>query len=209
MSFLDAGGVPARKGYEYRNEWLNNETEAQSAATVLKFSNARAAGIGAALPAGTVRVYMRDSKGAAQFVGESAIPHTPGGSSLALRTGDAFDVKVQPVVDKRETITTGEWEQYARWKVTYPDGKVSEGYSEAPKTYHRTQMRYIVTNARGVPVTVDVVQSGLAQWWWWRDLRVPEESINGEQDSADQRHWEVPVPANGRTELTVTFLTPW
>ena len=209
VSFLDAGGVPARKGYEYRNEWLNNETEAQSAATVLKFSNARAAGIGAALPAGTVRVYMRDSKGAAQFVGESAIPHTPGGSSLALRTGDAFDVKVQPVVDKRETITTGEWEQYARWKVTYPDGKVSEGYSEAPKTYHRTQMRYIVTNARGVPVTVDVVQSGLAQWWWWRDLRVPEESINGEQDSADQRHWEVPVPANGRTELTVTFLTPW
>lgn len=209
VSFLDVGGVPARKGYEFRNEWLGSTEQAQSAATVLKFSNARAAGIGAALPAGTVRVYMRDSKGAAQFVGESAIPHTPGGSSLALRTGDAFDVKVQPVVEKRETITTGEWEQYARWKVTYRDGTVSEGYGEVPKSYHRTQMRYIVTNARSVPVTVDVVQSGLAQWWWWRDLRVPVESIKGEQDWADQRHWEVPVPANGRTELTVTFLTPW
>ena len=38
---------------------------------------------------------------------------------------------------------------------------------------------------------------------------VPEESIKGTQDSADERRWEVPVPANGKTELTVTFLTPW
>ena len=44
---------------------------------------------------------------------------------------------------------------------------------------------------------------------WWRDLRVPAESIPGQQDDADTRHWEVPVPANGKTELTVTFLTPW
>lgn len=209
VSFLNAEGVPARKGYEFRNYWLNNATEAQSAASVLKFSSSRSGGVGAALPAGTVRVYMRDSKGQAQFIGESQIPHTPGGSSLAIRTGDAFDVKVQPVVDKREAITSDEWEKYARWKVTYPDGKVSEGYSERPKTYWRTQMRYVVTNARDVPVTVDVVQSGLGQWWWWRDLRVPAESIPGQQDDADSRHWEVPVPANGKTELTVTFLTPW
>lgn len=209
VSFLDASGVPARKGYEFRNAWLGNQTEAQSAASILKFSNARAAGIGAALPAGTVRVYMRDSKGQAQFIGESAIPHTPGGSSLALRTGDAFDVKVQPVMEKHELITSDEWERSSRWKITYPDGNIQTQTVEYPKRYYRTQMRYIVTNAQPRPVTVDVVQGGLAQWWWWRDLRIPEESIKGEQDSADQRHWEVPVPANGKTELTVTFLTPW
>ena len=209
VSFLDAGGVPARKGYEFTNSWLGTQGEAQSAASVLRFSSARAEGIGDALPAGTVRVYMRDVRGQAQFIGESAIPHTPGGSSLALRTGDAFDVKVQPVVAKRDVITSGEWETYSRWKVTYPDGKVAEGYAESPKTYYRTQMRYIVTNARPVPVTVDVIQGGLGQWWWWRDLRVPEESIKGIQDNADQRRWEVAVPANGKTELTVTFLTPW
>ncbi|MGE3691309.1 MAG: DUF4139 domain-containing protein [Novosphingobium sp.] len=209
VSFLNAEGVPAKKGYEYRNGWLGAQSEAQSAASVLKFSSSRSGGVGAALPEGTVRVYMRDSQGQAQFIGESNIPHTPGGSSLAIRTGDAFDVKVQPVVEKREVVTLDEWVKYARWKVTYPDGKVTEGYAEAPKTYYRTQMRYIVTNARSVPVTVDVVQGGLNQWWWWRDLRVPEESIKGEQDNADQRHWEVPVPANGKTELTVTFLTPW
>jgi hypothetical protein len=209
VSFLDASGVPARKGYEFTNGWLNTAPEAQSAASVLRFSSARAQGIGDALPAGTVRVYMRDARGQAQFVGESEIPHTPGGSSLALRTGEAFDVKVQPVVMKRDAITADEWEQYARWKVTYSDGRVTEAVAERPKTYYRTQMRYIVTNARPTPVTVDVVQGGLGQWWWWRDLRVPEESIKGAQDNADQRRWEVPVPANGTTELTVTFLTPW
>ena len=209
VSFLDASGVPARKGYEYRNGWMGNQSEAQSAASILKFSNARAQGIGAALPAGTVRVYMRDSRGQAQFIGESAIPHTPGGSSLALRTGDAFDVKVQPVMEKHEPITADEWERAARWRITYPDGTTRTDMVEYPKHYYRTQMRYIVTNAQPRPVTVDVVQSGLAQWWWWRDLRITEESITGEQDSADQRHWEVPVPANGKTELTVTFLTPW
>jgi hypothetical protein len=212
VSFLDASGVPARKGYEYRNAWLGNQGEAQSAASILKFSNARASGIGATLPAGTVRVYMRDTHGQAQFIGESSIPHTPGGSSLALRTGDAFDVKVQPVLEKRDNITLDEWQRYARWRVVTTEGgeqKVSEGYAEQPKTYYRTQMRYIVTNARSVPVTVDVVQAGLNQWWWWRDIRVPEESITGLQDNADTRRWEVPVPANGKTELTVTFLTPW
>jgi len=209
VSFLDASGVAARKGYEYRNGWLGTADEAESAASILKFSNARAAGIGEALPAGTVRVYMRDSREQAQFIGESGIPHTPAGSSLALRTGDAFDVKVQPVVVQRDTITLDEWEKYARWKVTYSDGRTTEAYAERPKTYHRTQMRYIVTNAKPTPVTVDVVQSGLGQWWWWRDLRVGEESIPGTQESADERRWEVPVPANGKTELTVTFLTPW
>ncbi len=209
VSFLDVSGVPARKGYEFVNGWLGAQSDPMSASSILKFSNARAGGVGAALPAGTVRVYMRDSKGQAQFIGESGIGHTPGGSNLALRTGEAFDVKVQPVVEKRDTITLDEWEKYARWRITYPDGTTKEVVGERPKTYYRTQMKYIVTNARDVPVTVDVIQGGLGQWWWWRDVRVPAESIPGTQDNADQRHWEVPVPANGKAELTVTFLTPW
>ena len=44
---------------------------------------------------------------------------------------------------------------------------------------------------------------------WWRDLRVPEESIPGVQETADVRRWVVPVPANGKVELPATFLTPW
>jgi hypothetical protein len=209
VSFLNVSGAPAHKGYEYRNGWLGTQNEAVSAASILKFSSAREGGLGDALPAGTVRVYMRDSRGQAQFIGESGIPHTPGGSSLALKTGDAFDVKVQPVLASRDTITLDEWEKFVRWRVVHADGKVDAGYAEYPKTFYRTKMHYIVTNAKPVPVTVDVVQGGLAGWWWWHDVRIPEESIKGAQPNADERVWEVPVPANGKTELTVTFLTPW
>jgi hypothetical protein len=212
VSFLDASGVPARKGYEFRNSWLGASDEAQSAASVLKFSNAKAGGIGDALPAGTVRVYVRDARGQSQFIGESAIPHTPGGSALALKTGDAFDVKVQPVLVKREPITVDQWERYAQYRIVRKNGAVESVETvtvSTPKTFYLTQMRYIVTNAKPVPVRVDVVQGGLNQWWWWHDLRIPEESIKGEQVSADERVWDVAVAANGKTELTVTYVTPW
>ena len=56
------------------------------------------------------------------------------GSQVGLTTGEAFDVKVQPVVEKREKLSDTRW---------------------------RTSMRYTLTNARPQPVTVDLIQSGL------------------------------------------------
>lgn len=205
VSFLDVGGAPATKAYHFRNGWLSSQTEPQSADTVLRFSTAREAGLGDALPAGTVRVYMRDARGQPQFIGENAIGHTPMGSSLALKTGEAFDVKVLPVMEKRERIDSGEWERSVRYRVTTPGKTPSEVTVETEKVYWRTTMTYKVTNARAVPVTVEVVQGGLDNWW--HDTRVPSESIKGEQRSADERIWAVPVPANGETTLTVQFDT--
>ena len=80
----------------------------ESANTVLNFSSSRDQGLGDALPAGTVRVYQRDARGNPQFVGESPIPHTPMGSQIGLTTGQAFDVKVRPVVVARERIDRSE-----------------------------------------------------------------------------------------------------
>lgn len=204
VSFLDVSGAAAQRAYAFRNGWLGAQEDAVSADTVLRFSNARAGGLGDALPAGTVRVYMRDARGQPQFVGESGIPHTPMGSSLALKTGEAFDVKVQPTVEKRERISTDEWERSARWRVTGPDG--TRTYQlESNVTLYRTTMQYRVTNARPEPVTVEVTQAGLGGWW--RDTRVPSESIAGEQLNYDERMWRVTVPANGETRLTVTIDT--
>ena len=87
-----------------------------------------------ALPAGTIRVYQRDARGNPQFVGEHPIGHTPMGSSIGLVTGQAFDVKVRPVVEERTRLSDNRW---------------------------RTRMRYTVTNATPKPITVDVLQSGL------------------------------------------------
>src|SRR3546814_16408903 len=56
------------------------------------------------------------------------------GSAMSLRTGDAFDVKVQPTVVSR-TRKGG-----SRWV---------------------TKMRYTVSNAKAQPVTVGLAQDGL------------------------------------------------
>ncbi len=178
VSFLDVKGAAATSGYEFVNPWLNSAREPVSAGSMLRFSNARGGGLGDALPAGTVRVYVRDARGQAQFTGENVIGHTPQGSRIALRTGDAFDVKVQPVVEERTQLGSDRW---------------------------RTRMRYTVTNARPRPVTVDVVQGGLD--WGFSDTRIVQESLKSVRRDADATVWSVAVPANGTTMVTATFET--
>jgi len=171
-------GAPAAKAYFYRNQWLGASTEAQSVDTVLRFSSSKDGGLGDALPAGTVRVYMRDARGAPQFIGESNIGHTPMGSRLALKTGEAFDVKVQPTVEKREAL--GLWD-------------------------YRTTMRYRFTNARPTPVVVEFAQAGLD--FWFDDTRVESESQKSERTNADEVTWKITIPANGETTLNAVFHT--
>ncbi len=178
VGFLDVGGAPASKAYFYRNAWLGKLDEAASVDTVLKFSSSREGGLGDALPAGTVRVYLRDARGNPQFIGESAIPHTPMGSKLALKTGAAFDVKILPVVERREALSSSRW---------------------------RTTMRYQLTNARAADVTVELAQAGLDTWW--HDTRIVSESQSSERADADEAVWQVRVPANGSATVTATFET--
>jgi len=204
VGFLDVHGAPASKGYQFRNDWMGSQDQPQSADSVLRFSTARGDGLGDALPAGTVRVYMRDARGQPQFIGENSIGHTPMGSELSLKTGEAFDVKVKPTVEKRERIASDEWERSGKWRVTV-NGKATDYTVDRTITYWRTTMSYKVTNAKPVPVTVEVVQAGLDNWW--SDTRVPSESIPGKQRSADERVWQVTVPANGETVLTAQIDT--
>jgi hypothetical protein len=205
VSFLDVIGAKATKSYEYRNGWMGTQDQAQSAASVLKFSSSRQGGIGDAMPAGTVRVYMKDARGQPQFIGENQIGHTPGGSNLSLKTGDAFDVKVQPFLEKREKITSDEWEKSVRYRITNGNGKEETVTVERQKEYYRTTMRYVVTNAKSQPVTVDLIQSGLNQYWYAQDDQVISETIKGQQMNINERWWQVPVPANGETTVTVVF----
>ena len=204
VSFLDVQNSPAARGYEYRNGWLSTADQPLSANSVLRFSSSRATGLGDALPAGTVRVYQRDSRGNPQFVGEHRIGHTPMGSDISLATGQAFDVKVRPIVTSRERITLEQWKTSERFRIRHPDGTTTSGERDylATDTFWRTRMRYVVTNAGPKPVTVDLRQSGL-NW----DTRVTEESLPSEKPSADEVLWRVPVPANGETVVTAAFDT--
>ncbi|HVE01066.1 MAG TPA: DUF4139 domain-containing protein [Sphingomicrobium sp.] len=206
VSFLDVQGAPASKAYEYRVDWLQTIDTAQSASTVLKFSNSSRGGLGDQLPAGTVRVYMRDARGQPQFIGESNIPHTPMGSELAIRTGDAFDVKVKSTVAKRERIASDEWERTARYRINDSRDGTRVVTVETNPTYMRTTMAYTLTNARPAPVTVDLVQAGLDRSWY-HDTRVASETVPGTQRSLDERLYHVTVPANGETVVTAVFDT--
>jgi hypothetical protein len=134
VSFLDVKGVAAAKAYEFRVPWSATFDEPQSAATVLRFANSTKGGLGDQLPAGIIRFYARDAKGQPQFIGESPIAHTPMGSELGLKTGEAFDVKVKVVQQAREKMSDKRW---------------------------RTTMVYTVSNARAQPVTVNLFQGGL------------------------------------------------
>src|SRR5262249_27642424 len=87
VSFLDVKGAPAGKTYVYRNGWLQAFEAAQSVDTVLRFSTSRSGGLGDALPAGTMRVYMRDARGLPQFIGERSLDHTAMGAAVELATG--------------------------------------------------------------------------------------------------------------------------
>jgi hypothetical protein len=204
ISFLDVKGASATRAYVFHNPWLGSMDEAQSFTTQLRFTSARGGGLGDALPAGTVRVYMRDARGQPQFIGEDTIGHTPMGSSVALALGGAFDVKVQPVMEGRDHLATDEWEKSASWRITQ-GGAARVTTVERGVTLWRTRMSYRITNAKAVPVTVDVAQDGLDNGW--HDTRVSAESVKGEQQGADTRVWHVTVPAHGEVKLTAQFDT--
>ena len=202
VSFLDVHDTPAIRGYEYRNGWMATANEPQSVNTVLRFSSSREQGLGDALPAGTVRVYERDARGNPQFVGEHMIGHTPMGSDISLATGEAFDVKVRPIVVSRERVTPEEWKTTERFRIRNPNGSTTTGEFQTQQVYWRTNMRYLVTNAGPKPVTVDLHQYGLS----W-DTRVVQESLASEKPSDEEVLWHVPVPASGQTIVTASFET--
>jgi hypothetical protein len=207
VSFLDVSGAPGARAYEYRVNWLETQEEPRSVNSVLKFSTSRAQGLGDALPAGIVRVYMRDSRGDAQFVGESAIGHTPMGSDLGLKTGEAFDVKAQPSVVGRDKITAEQWKTTSRFRIFHNSGTVTTGEGDTldTTTFYRTQMRYRVTDAKPQPITVELTQAGLGRWW--ADTRLVESNLKWEAPNDDAVRWMVRVPANGETVVTATFDT--
>lgn len=104
LALLSAAAVPVRREYLLAgNDWYYRERQAQQfgqigqklkPAVFLEFEN-RGGQLGKPLPAGIVRVYARDSKGAAQFVGEDRIEHTAKNEKLKLRLGEAFDITAE------------------------------------------------------------------------------------------------------------------
>lgn len=172
VSFVDASAVSAKKAYEFISGSFYTQSQPQNVDVRIAFSNSQASGLGVPLPQGIVRVYARDNAGRAQFIGEDNIGHTPGGSDLSLKIGEAFDVTVQPTIKAQNN----------------PNRRTTD-----------TSMEYLVRNARPEEVTVTVRQTVSA---WRTNIEVLEESSEHRQPDANSFVWDVVVPANGETKLT-------
>jgi hypothetical protein len=65
-------------------------------------------------------------------------------------------------------------------------------------------MSDLVRNARSEAITVTIRQDSL-----WRFNEVVAQSLEGRRTDADSFAWDVPVPANGETELTFSVRQSW
>jgi hypothetical protein len=129
VGFIDLHGVRAERAYKYETSEYASNPNFEHVDSVLKFRNA-----GAPLPAGTIRVYMRDAAGEPKFVGENTLGHTPANSDLAIKLGEAFDITVQRTLVSSQKISD--------WNTKY-------------------SMSYVLHNAGSEPVTVDLHQGGM------------------------------------------------
>lgn len=179
VGLIDAAGVPATKRYLRVVDGFYTAEEPVAAEVGVIFANG-SGNAARALPAGVIRVYVKDEAGEPRFIGESQVDHSPAGSEIVVTTGDAFDVTVQPRLVSSERV------------------------SKRLVDYFRTRyvMEYTVRNARPEAVTVEVRQRGLG-----RDTELTDQSITGEMRDARTVVWRVPVPANGETKLTATITT--
>ena len=172
ITIIDESNIDAEKAYEFYAYGFRSVKDPKSVDSRIRFSNSREAGLGEALPSGTVRVYTKDKKGQAQFIGEDEIAHIAGGSDMSLKIGEAFDITVKPTLVNSVNI---------RHKVT------------------DYEMKYELKNASDKDVTVNVFQSLSG---YWHDYDFKKESHEGENKNDSSRVWEVDIPAQGSAELS-------
>ena len=109
VQFIDAANVSMHRTYSFdglnaqiqpiyggnvnQNRGYGLDNENTKVLIVEEIKNSEANHLGMPLPAGRLRLYRRDADGQMEFVGESAINHTPAEDTLKVPTGSAFDVK--------------------------------------------------------------------------------------------------------------------
>jgi hypothetical protein len=104
VEFVTSTAVPARTffvydagqpfyGYSYAiPDQYYGQTGITTVQNWLEFSTGDENGVGAALPAGRIRVYQKDVDDAALLIGENFIDHTAKGEDVQFLLGNAFDL---------------------------------------------------------------------------------------------------------------------
>jgi hypothetical protein len=179
VALLSAPRVPVTRElvvrgqpYVYQSESADGWSKLAVDST-LSFVN-KGGSLGVPLPKGVVRVYSKDSRGHAQFVGEDAIDHTPKNETVTLKLGESFDVT-------------------ARRKQT--DFKKRSGTSAYNYVYEAA-FEMELKNAKSDAVTVKVLEQIPGDW------ELVQASQPHTKESASLASWQVQVPADGSATLT-------
>ena len=130
--------------------------------------------LGIPLPKGVVRVYSKDSRGNAQFVGEDGIDHTPKGETVSLKLGESFDVTAR------------------RKQTAFKKLSGTSAYNYAFEVAFEMELK----NARPDPVTVKVIEDLPGDW------TMVKASQPHTKEASNLASWQVQIPAEGAVTLT-------
>ena len=142
LALLSAAEIPVRREYllsgndYYYRDRFGQIGQKLKPGVFLEFEN-KGGQLGKPMPAGIVRVYAKDSRGAAQFVGEDRIEHTPKNEKARLKLGEAFDI----TAERRQT-----------------------SYKKLGDTTAETAFRIELRNAKDEDVTVRVQEPIPGDW---------------------------------------------
>ncbi len=177
VRFLEREGV----AYErvYRASVLNNDDESRPTGIVLKLKNEESAGLGLALPGGSVAVMQPDGAGGVLLAGQDRFEDKGVGLPVRLSFGESPDVRVQTRLVKSTSSTRG------------------------AVTTDRSEVETTVTNARAEPVTVELVADAAMS----RGFRLRSQSVRSRVDDTGYPVWTLTVPANGAATLKAAWTT--
>lgn len=178
VALLSASHVPVVKelrlqgrDYYYRSSY-GDLGQKIKVGVYVEFEN-RSGGLGVPLPKGVIRVYKKDGKGNAQFVGEDRIDHTPRNEKVRLKLGEAFDV----TADKKQTD----------FQKLGGSGRYNYVYESA----YQIELK----NAKDEAVTVKVMEPLPGDW------EILSESHPHRKEASNTALWTVNVPAGGKSIL--------
>lgn len=186
VSLMNASSVPVKKEllFEGQNYYYSGQYgelgQKMKAGVFVEFAN-KGNGLGIPLPKGVVRVYKKDSKGNAQFIGEDNIDHTPKNETVRLKLGDAFDV----TADRKQT-----------------DFKKLSGTSRYNYMFE-SAYQITIKNAKSEAVTVKLSEPMPGDW------QIQSESHPSTKVASNAAVWNVNVPAEGKTVLTYRVLVKY
>jgi len=147
---------------------------------LIELKNDKASQLGMPLPAGTFKVYQKDSSGSVQLLGEDSINHTPRDEKISLAVGRSFDI----VADRKRTKF--EWLTLRRSR----DGM-------------RQTFQIELRNRKETPETVHVLERHWGEW------KITQESAAHKKLDSETAEWVLTLAAGQTMTLEYTVETYW